>query len=274
MGHRVLHLIGYCIAVLLVGPARAAYVVAQTSRRSRGKALPCLAALLLLGALATPTGAATILPTLDGSGTYDYDANPPGPGSLGIISFNTINVSQVQYQDLSTCNVVGPLCDDVVGVQPTSFVSITLTDFSQQTEGLSVFSTATITITDGTTTFISGAVSLDTWIVSAAQLTLNATFDLDNLTILSTDNGGSSQFIDEFAAAVAAGAGGGDLPELHIILNNFNGLNSDTNNQFVNIKISSPIVLTSPEPNTMVLLGLGLIGIGVHAKRKKRKAAE
>ncbi len=240
-------------------------------QRSRGRKLYWVAALLLLGALPTPARAVSILPTLDASGTYDYDDNPPGAGSLGVISFNTINVSQVQYQDLSTCNVVGPLCDAVVGVQPSSFVSVTLTDFTQLDDvgDPTLFGTGTITISDGSTTFLTGTVGSDNWNLSGAQLTLNPSFDLDNLSGLTTDNGGNSQFIDEFAAAVAAGAGSGDLPEIHIILNNFNGLNATTTGQIVNIKITSPI----PEPNTAVLLGLGLIGMGVHAQRTRRKAA-
>ncbi len=243
-------------------------------QRSRGRKLYWVAALLLLGALPTPARAVSILPTLDAAGTYDY-AQGGGPNNPGVISFNTIFVSQVQYQDLSTCNVVGPLCDGVVGLQPLDFVSVTLTNFEQLDEGgdPTLFSTATITIDDGTTTFLTGTVASDNWVLSGAQLTLNPIFDLDNLTILSTNNGGNSQFIDEFVAAVASGAGVGDLPEIHIILNNFNGLNSTTTNQIVNIKISSPSG-AAPEPNTIVLLGLGLIGLGVYAHRKKRKAAE
>ena len=206
----------------------------------------------------------SILPTLDAAGTYDY-AQGGGPNNPGVISFNTINVQQAQYLDLSTCTVVLGGCDDAVGVQPSGFVSVTLTNFSQLDESgdPTLFSTATITISDGTTTFLTGTVDSDNWVLTGAQLTLNPIFDLDNLAIISTNNGGNSQFIDEFAAAVAAGAGSGDPPEIHIILNNFNGLNATTTGQIVNIKITSPI----PEPSTALLLATGLAALAWRRRR-------
>jgi hypothetical protein len=230
-----------------------------------------VAAWLVLGVLPTQARAAAMLPTMDTAGTYDY-AQGGGPNNPGIITFNTMLVQQAQYADASTCTRFGS-CDAAVGpAVNVTLIGITPGEGPEQLDeggDPTLFSSATITISDGSTTFLTGTMASDNWDLSGTMLRLNLTFDLDNLSIISTDNGGSSRFIDEFAAAVAAGAGAGDLPEVHVILNNFNGLDTTTTGQIANVKITSPI----PEPSTAALLGLGLVGVGALARRRNRRLA-
>ena len=207
---------------------------------------------------------ATPLPWLDFGNSFIWDPN----NALYTDDGNT-GVTEVTYQDGTNTNdslIIPPLIpggDPVIGVIDfnTPEVLETKVDLDLSFDGIQ---NDTIKISDGTTDFLTADID----IVNPAFDPINATPNpfiakLDNIFIDPGPN--NSRWAEEFQTTIN---GLGGSPELRLT---FFGVALDNGDGTFTINGGGK-VLPNPEPGTMILMGIGLIGVaGAGIRRKYKK---
>lgn len=151
-----------------------------------------------------------------------------------------------------------------LSLDPTSYAAGSYFDFAPTlyADGFAIYD-------DDGTLLLKADLTVNRLEIDSSTGTINSSFsmNLTNITAGTSYSAGSSEIIDAFLAVAAAGDGGatnitlqmaGDLSAAILAGDTVNGTYSGS---------AAPV----PEPATLLLLGMGMLGVGTYGKRRKRR---